>query len=202
VAIRSEQDDPETRRAAKAALRRAMRAARDAMPEHERATRSAALVRQVRELTAWREATVALAFHPFGAEPDIRPLLAGPRPRVLLPRVDGSELVFVAWAPGEPLVASTFGVPEPPGPPTDPATASVAIVPGLCFDPAGNRLGYGAGFYDRALGRLAGRVTTIGVCFATELADDVPHGPDDVPVDVVVTDQGSPTARAGTSERP
>jgi 5-formyltetrahydrofolate cyclo-ligase len=193
--------DDELRRA-KARLRQVRRAARGTMSAAEREARSVALVRHVRDVPAWHEAAVALAFHPFGAEPDIRPLLTGPRPRVLLPRVDGSDLVFVAWSPGEPLVASTFGVPEPPGPPADPATASVALVPGLCFDPAGNRLGYGAGFYDRALGRLAGRVRTIGVCFATELAGDVPHGPGDVPVDLVITDEGSPTARAGTSQEP
>jgi 5-formyltetrahydrofolate cyclo-ligase len=199
MASRSEHGEPDALRDAKARRRRAVRASRRAMPATERAARSAALVRHVRALTQWREATLILAFHPFGVEPDIGPLLAAPRPAVLLPRVAGDELVFVAWSPGDPLIASPFGVPEPLGAAVDPSTASVALVPGLSFDADGNRLGYGAGFYDRALRRLGAGVTTIGVCFATEVAAEVPHGPGDVPVHLVITDEGSPMPPLGTS---
>jgi 5-formyltetrahydrofolate cyclo-ligase len=177
-------------RATKAALRREMRVARRAMPAAERAARSAGLVERVRGLALWQTAGLALAFHSFGEEPDVRPLLHGSHPAVLLPRVEGDELVYVAWAPGDPLVPSRFGVPEPLGPPTDPAAAAVALVPGLAFDAAGHRLGYGLGYYDRALRRLGGAVPTVGVCFATELRDAVPVGEDDVAVDIVVTDEG------------
>jgi 5-formyltetrahydrofolate cyclo-ligase len=163
------------------------------MTPGEREARSAAIVEHVRAVPAWREARLALAFHPFGAEPDITQLLAGPRPEVLLPRVEGRELAFVRWSPGDPLVPSSFGVPEPVGPRVDPAGASVAVVPGLSFDADGHRLGYGAGFYDRALAGVAGRVVTIGVCFATEIMEAVPNGPTDVAVDLVVTDEGLAT---------
>jgi 5-formyltetrahydrofolate cyclo-ligase len=181
-------------RAVKAARRRAVRAARQTMSAEERAARSAAIVDHVRGLPAWREARLALAFQPFGPEPDITPLLAGPRPAVLLPRVEGRQLAFVRWSPGDPLVQSSFGVPEPVGPPVHPAEASVAIVPGLSFDAQGHRLGYGAGFYDRALAGITGAVVTIGVCFASEILDAVPHGPGDVAVDMVVTDEGLATS--------
>jgi 5-formyltetrahydrofolate cyclo-ligase len=186
-------DDAVALRAAKAARRRAVRATRQAMAPEERAARSAAIVEHVRGVPAWREARLALAFHPFGSEPDVTPLLSGPLPEVLLPRVEGRELAFVRWSPGDPLVPSSFGVPEPVGPRVDPAGASVAVVPGLSFDADGHRLGYGAGFYDRALAGVAGRVLTIGVCFATEIVDVVPYGPADVTVDVVVTDEGLAT---------
>ncbi len=177
-------------RAAKAARRAEVRAARRVMSPAERAARSAVLVARIRAQPAWAGAAVALAFHPFGTEPDIGPLLGEGPPRILLPRVEGRHLVFVPWAPGERLVASRFGVPEPIGAAADPATATVALVPGLNFDRSGHRLGYGAGFYDRALWQLPAAVTTIGLCFATELVAAVPHGDGDVPVDLVLTDEG------------
>jgi 5-formyltetrahydrofolate cyclo-ligase len=160
------------------------------MPAAERAARSAVLVARIRALPSWATARVALGFHPFGSEPDISPLLAGPTPRVLLPRLEGPRLVFASWCPGDPLTRSAFGVLEPTGPPVEPANAQVALVPGLAFDADNHRLGYGGGFYDRALAALPRTVVTIGVCFAHERRLSVPHDDGDVAVDVVVTDEG------------
>jgi 5-formyltetrahydrofolate cyclo-ligase len=182
--------DVDALRLAKAARRAEVRSARRAMSSAERAARSAVLVARIRAEPAWSSAEVALAFHPFGNEPDIEPLLGRGPPRVLLPRVEGRHLVFAPWGPGEPLATSRFGVPEPTADAADPATASVALVPGLCFDLSCHRLGYGAGFYDRALARLPPSVTTIGLCYAHELVTAVPHGDNDVPVHLVLTDEG------------
>jgi 5-formyltetrahydrofolate cyclo-ligase len=62
------------------------------------------------------------------------------------------------------------------------------VVPGLAFDRQGNRLGQGAGFYDRFLATDGMRATTCGLAFAEQMIDSVPVGPDDWPMDVVVTD--------------
>lgn len=63
------------------------------------------------------------------------------------------------------------------------------IVPLLACDPDGWRLGYGGGFYDRTLADLRARrgVTAIGVCFDGQRVDAVLHGPDDRPLDWLLT---------------
>ena len=62
------------------------------------------------------------------------------------------------------------------------------IVPGVCFDEKGNRLGRGGGYYDSFLKQHAD-VHKVGVCFDTQLRKhkEVPHHHFDKPVDVVVT---------------
>jgi 5-formyltetrahydrofolate cyclo-ligase len=66
----------------------------------------------------------------------------------------------------------------------------VVIVPGLAFDAAGRRLGRGAGHYDRAFpaGRQ-GAPLLVGVGYAFQLVDEVPAGPHDRRMDVVVTEE-------------
>jgi 5-formyltetrahydrofolate cyclo-ligase len=65
------------------------------------------------------------------------------------------------------------------------------LVPLLACDEAGWRLGYGGGFYDRTLAGLRARrqVTAVGVGFDPQLVPEVPHGPDDQPLDWMLTDR-------------
>jgi 5-formyltetrahydrofolate cyclo-ligase len=63
------------------------------------------------------------------------------------------------------------------------------VAPGLAFDRAGRRLGYGGGYFDGFLPRLRPDCPVVGVCFAEQLVDAVPAGPRDRGVDVVVTDR-------------
>ncbi|HEY4119157.1 MAG TPA: 5-formyltetrahydrofolate cyclo-ligase [Byssovorax sp.] len=77
-----------------------------------------------------------------------------------------------------------------PGPDAPEAHAlDVIVVPGLQFDARGFRLGYGKGFYDRALAARPAGALAIGVAFEFQLAPDLPSTPNDVAVDLVVTDE-------------
>jgi len=89
------------------------------------------------------------------------------------------------------LVPSTFQVPEPIGHevPADPSEIQVVIVPMLAFDAAGNRLGYGAGYYDRFLARHPG-LLTIGLAFSCQEVDSLPAEENDIRMDRIVTEQG------------
>ncbi len=74
-----------------------------------------------------------------------------------------------------------------------PAALDVVVVPGIAFDAAGRRLGFGGGFYDRTFGSgldsvRARRPPLIGLCFDLQVVARCPAGPDDVAVDVVVTE--------------
>jgi 5-formyltetrahydrofolate cyclo-ligase len=87
------------------------------------------------------------------------------------------------------LQESTFHVPEPVGHEL-PALASevkAVIIPMLAFDKKGNRLGYGAGYYDRFLS-LHPHITRIGIAFACQEIEEIPADTTDACMDIIVTD--------------
>ena len=69
-----------------------------------------------------------------------------------------------------------------------PKQIDVVLVPGLAFDCSGNRLGRGKGYYDRFLRRLPADTLTIGLAFDGMIRDSIPHGENDCPVKMVVTE--------------
>ena len=83
---------------------------------------------------------------------------------------------------------------EPTGavlPPEALEKADLVIAPALAVDPQGNRLGRGAGWYDRALARRKPACPLIAVCWPWEVLDiDLPAEPHDVPADGVLTPEG------------
>ena len=123
--------------------------------------------------------------------------LAGVRARgarVALPRVSALAprlRVSPRWRRARVLRAGGFGIPEPAADAPEVALADLAllIVPGVAFDAAGRRLGFGGGYYDGVIGaaRAAGAVA-IGLAYDFQIVDDCPAGPADVGVDAVVTD--------------
>ncbi len=99
-------------------------------------------------------------------------------------------------AEGPSWAASAFepdawGVPAPRiRAPIRPQTVTAVLVPGLAFDPAGHRLGRGAGVYDRLLATLAPTAIRIGLVPADRMVPALPHEPHDIRMHVVVTQDG------------
>jgi len=136
------------------------------------------------------------AFHQYGSEIDTRPLLgklAGEGWTTALPVVvaKNQPLIFRRWLPGEPLEMGTMkiSVPLMSSPLVEP---DVLLVPLLAFDRHGYRLGYGGGFYDATLALLGARkkIVAIGVAYAGQEVENVPHEPHDMKLDYVMTEQG------------
>jgi 5-formyltetrahydrofolate cyclo-ligase len=181
-------------RARKRALRRHVRELREGLPEDERVERSRAVAGNVLRLPVLEDATTVMAFSPFGSEVDIRPLLEVLLERtaqLALPRVEGRSIVAVAYRPGDPMRRASFGALEPAGDDVvAPQEIDVVLTPGLAFDRRGYRLGYGRGYYDRFLRRLRADAVAVGVAFAAQIVDEVPHGRGDRAVDLVVTEDG------------
>lgn len=179
-------------RARKRALREQVRARRDALPAHERVRRSEEISRRLFSLEAVAGAATVMAFSSFGSEVETRPIierLAREGCRVALPRIEGGEIVAVGYQPGEPVRTASFGASEPAGGQIlAPEEIDIVVTPGLAFDRSGHRVGYGGGFYDRFLTRVGAATPRIGVCFAVQLVEEVPHGETDLTVDVVVTE--------------
>ncbi|HEX2786050.1 MAG TPA: 5-formyltetrahydrofolate cyclo-ligase [Ilumatobacteraceae bacterium] len=168
----------------KAALRQRMMLVRDGVGDH--LLRSVQLWAKVAEMADYQGAHSVMAFVGFKGEPDTDPLfarLAVDGKRLLLPRVEPSGIVVADG--NSPLVASKFGVQEPTGPAVDVAEIDLVIVPGLAFTPAGDRLGYGQGYYDRLLPTVS--APTVGVCFEDQLVDEMPVAAHDVRVGAVVS---------------
>jgi 5-formyltetrahydrofolate cyclo-ligase len=91
------------------------------------------------------------------------------------------------------LTPDAYGILEPPAdaPVYDPINekrSAVCFVPGLVYDRAGYRLGYGKGFYDRYLSHFSG--CTLGVVYSDYILPTVPRGRFDVSVDILLTEKG------------
>lgn len=89
------------------------------------------------------------------------------------------------------LEPGTFMVPEPLSheKPANPATAEVVILPVVGFDESGNRIGYGAGYYDRFLKEYPG-IRKIGVAYSCQEEREIPADVFDIKMDCVVTEDG------------
>jgi 5-formyltetrahydrofolate cyclo-ligase len=108
---------------------------------------------------------------------------------IAFPRVAAKHqpLEFHRAPDGEVLAPGAFGIHEPldswprvvPG---------LLLVPLLAFDARGHRLGYGGGFYDRTLEKLA--VPAIGIAYAGQEVASLPHEAHDRTLDMVLTEQG------------
>ena len=100
--------------------------------------------------------------------------------------VVGDDLELRLYAGDDRLAPGAFHIEEPRGEPfTDYAGIDLAVIPGVAFDRAGNRLGRGKGYYDRLLPRLADTYK-IGLCYPFQLADSLPAEAHDVRMDEVV----------------
>jgi 5-formyltetrahydrofolate cyclo-ligase len=101
------------------------------------------------------------------------------------------RMVFYYLSNEDELESGPYGILQPPANPRnliDLAVASVILVPGLVFDFACNRLGWGVGFYDRFLAAEGKGIPKLGLAFDCQLVDQAPVQPYDVAVDLVVTE--------------
>lgn len=178
---------------AKRAMRRAAIKQRDALDDGHRSTASRqALLHLVGELRLSPTSVVA-AFWPIGGELDTRPLLealAALGVATCLPRMvaKGQPLTFRRFRPGDALVEGPMRVLEPAAD-AEALSPSIVVVPMLAFDGDGYRLGYGGGFYDRTLPRLAAS-QVVGVAFEAQRVEAIPRGPNDVRLATIVTETG------------
>jgi 5-formyltetrahydrofolate cyclo-ligase len=97
-----------------------------------------------------------------------------------------------------PLSPGKFGIPAP-GPDTAEQQPDTIVVPGVAFDRRGHRLGYGRGYYDRALAARP-EALRIGLCHSFQLVEKLDDRPHDEPVDFIVTPDGAQATNARASK--
>ena len=148
-------------------------------------------------------------YWPIGEELDCRPALAALRAagaEVALPVVEGpgEVLFFRTWHPGDPLDSGPFGTSHPSRRAAVIAP-TILLLPVLAFDHTGQRLGYGAGYYDRTIAALRRErtIVTVGLAYDEQEVDAVPVGRHDQSMDAVITDRRTlwfnPAAKARLS---
>ncbi len=183
-------------RAAKKALRRQALARRDALDPTWRIEASLAMADTARDTIPVELGAIASGFWPMRSEVDIRPMMFALREkgaRLCLPAIlDKTTIVFRELVRGAPLIDMGFGT-SGPGEEAEVLDPTVMLVPLAAFDRRGHRIGYGAGYYDRAIARLQEKGTAprlIGIAFDCQQVECVPNEPHDVVLPEILTESG------------
>jgi 5-formyltetrahydrofolate cyclo-ligase len=186
-------------REAKRSLRERVLAARDRTPPAFRAAASAAIGKALAARDDFAAASTVLLTLPFGSEWDSMALLLAALERgktVVLPRVNATARTLELCRLTEPsrdVLPGYRGIPEPQSHCALIAADAIdwVLVPGVAFDTAGRRLGYGGGYYDRLLPQLRSDAARIAGAYEMQLVDRVPAASHDMPVQALVTETRS-----------
>lgn len=140
--------------------------------------------------------TVVSGFWPMRSEVDVRPLmfaLMQRGARLCLPAIlDRTTIVFRELIRGAPMVEMGFGT-FGPGEDSAQLDPMVMLMPLAAFDAQGNRIGYGAGYYDRAIGLLRQKGVEprlVGVAWDCQRVETAPAEVHDMPLDEILTESG------------
>lgn len=179
----------------KADFRTAALARRDMLTTAEKQQAAEAIAAHVLAQPALRSARRVAAYVSMASEPGTGPLLQGLLDRgveVIVPiSLPDHTLDWVVHEPDATGTVSALGITEPDGPRLGSDalnSADLLIVPALAVDHAGNRLGRGAGYYDRALEHST--ALRCALLFAGEIVEALPHDDFDVPVHMAITPTG------------
>jgi len=184
-------------REAKRTLRERVLSERDELSADAHRQASLAIATAIAARADFRAANRVLLTLPFGSEWDTLTLVdaalqAGKA--VALPRVNERErmLEFCAVSDVASEVAAGYrGIMEPQQRCQRLAVSAIdwVLVPGVAFDAACRRLGYGGGYYDRMMMTLAPGRARVAGAFELQLVDQVPAAAHDLTVDAVVTER-------------
>lgn len=172
------------------------------MTPEQRAEAGERIRRRLADLPEWRDAATVLLFLSMPDEVDTLPIVrdalaAGKN--VAVPKVDARRTVMDARVLRDldrDVAPGVYGILEPVvSEVVEPAAIDFCLVPARGFDRHGNRLGRGGGYYDRYMSHPDFRALRCGIAFAAQLLDDLPHDQTDLPVHLLVTEEG--TVRLG-----
>lgn len=171
-------------------------ARRDALDEFWRVEAALEMAETARDRLEVGSGQIVSGFWPMRSEVDVRPLMFALREkgaRLCLPAIlDKTTIVFRELVRGAPMVDMGFGTvgPHAEAEVLDP---SVMLVPLAAFDARGHRIGYGAGYYDRAIAKLVDKghaPRLVGIAFDCQEVSQVPDEAHDVVIAEILTESG------------
>jgi 5-formyltetrahydrofolate cyclo-ligase len=179
-------------------LRKELLRKRDEIPCEVRKVKGREIIERLISLDEIVNARVLFLFASFRSEVDtfgIAECLLGNGKRIVFPKVDRERHALILYEVKEivELGPGFMGIPEP-SVLTDDRTVDInnvdaVIIPGAAFDTAGNRIGYGGGYYDMLLSTLRKGVPVIAPCYEEQIVEAIPSEPHDIRVDIIVTDR-------------
>lgn len=167
---------------------------RDEMSPLERENLSKKILDNIIQWEVFQGAKRIMTYHSFRSEVDTIQLIKyslNSSKEVILPKSikDGFKILPCRIDSLDELEKSSYGILEPlEEKVVDRDSIDLIIVPGVAFDREGFRLGYGAGFYDRFLEEYKG--ITAGVCFSSQIIEDVYKDEHDARMDYLITEMG------------
>ncbi len=170
---------------------------RDSMSSDSLLEKSSILAQRLNELDCVKNAETLMCYVSFGSEVythDIINNWLSQGKQVCVPRVvktKGKSLEAVKISSLQELEPGTYGVLEPATGQNNivsPDLIDVVIVPGCAFDLHRNRMGYGAGYYDRFLKLISDNCLKVGVAFDFQVMDEIPCDELDIPMDIIITE--------------
>ncbi len=166
--------------------------ARFALTPEVRRVKSREIEQKLFGLPEFRAAVMVMFYASFQSEVEthgmIRRALAEGK-QVVLPKVKGKELELLEVTNFDQDVSpGAWGIPEPDqGTRVNVQDIGLIVVPGAVFDERGNRVGYGAGFYDKLLAQYSG--ATAALAFELQVVPQAPAHAHDVPMKKIVTEK-------------
>ncbi len=175
----------------KQTLRKSIRELRRAMPAQEKIRADNAITQAVcalREIQKAHVVSLYISLPDEVATYPVRSFLLGLGKTVAVPKVEKGNLEFYTITGDSDLEPGVFGLMEPKTscPLVDTKGVDVFLIPGLAFDRNGNRLGWGKGYYDRALSST--KAIKIGLAYACQIVSGVPVTQEDRSMDCIVTE--------------
>lgn len=173
----------------KAALRKMIRQKKREMTQQQICLASQKLMELFTQTQQYQAAKTVYGYLPYNQEVRTVPILEqalSDGKRVAVPKVVGDEMRFIYIEDFSQVEVGYAGIPEPiaDGPVAEDETALV-LMPGLAFDKAGHRIGYGGGFYDKFLEREPNH-PTVALCYDFQMLPELETQAHDVPVDLVI----------------
>lgn len=177
---------------------------RDGLTPEEHHALSLAIMERLMQTEEYQGCSRLFVYVSFRNEADthelIRRALASGK-EVFIPRVEPQGMEFYRINQLEGLSVSSYGIQEPPADKDkrfpiemiiadyhDRPFRNLMLLPGLAFDPLGNRLGYGAGYYDRYLvGEAKNVFYKAALAFDFQVMDKIEANEHDVKADMIVT---------------
>ena len=140
----------------------------------------------------YKNANVIMIYVSFGNEVETHDIIncalkSGKRVIVSV-CTDGNTLIPVEITSLNDMIPNKYGILEPSVIKKYTGNIDVVLVPGIAFDGAFNRVGFGCGYYDRFLSEYPDTLK-IGLGFSDQICDEIETDDNDIPMDIIVTDE-------------